>query len=125
MLICNRCQSIFKPPRTNKNNPQKFCSNACTREAHKSIKQPRPCIHCRCDTLNPKFCNSSCAATYNNTMLPKRKKKLKVKICATCSALCDKKYCSTACNPHRLQMSAEEKILYTKAKKNEAWARYM
>lgn len=31
------------------------------------------CLNCQDETLNPKFCSRSCAATYNNKRNPKRK----------------------------------------------------
>jgi hypothetical protein len=40
------------------------------------------CLHCQAETLNPKFCSRSCAATYNNIHFPKQKTK---KICLVCS----------------------------------------
>jgi len=39
------------------------------------------CIQCGSETMNPKFCSSSCSATYNNKV-PKRK--LKVLSCKHC-----------------------------------------
>ena len=70
MLTCNHCQTLFKPNRTNKFNPQKFCSNECVRTAKQSKKQLHPCLQCSALTSNSKFCSSSCAATYNNTIKP-------------------------------------------------------
>jgi len=32
------------------------------------------CIVCQCETSNPKFCTRSCAARFNNTAFPKKKK---------------------------------------------------
>jgi len=81
-------------------------------------------MHCGSDTRNPKFCNSSCAASYNNTIKPKRIKKYK--ICPTCGAEHTKrKFCSDTCNPNRLNMTMEEKYRYARARQNEAWQRYM
>lgn len=31
------------------------------------------CLFCKVETSNPKFCSRSCAATFNNTLVPKRK----------------------------------------------------
>lgn len=124
MLTCNHCQTLFKPTRTNKSNPQKFCSNECVRTAKQSKKQLRPCLQCNILTSNNKFCSNSCAATHNNTITPKKKKKYN--ICPTCGTEHTRiKYCSDACNPNRLKLSPEEKIHYVRAKKNEAWQRYM
>lgn len=33
------------------------------------------CENCQVETSNPKFCSSSCAASYNNKRFPKRKRK--------------------------------------------------
>jgi hypothetical protein len=124
MLTCSHCQSPFKPKRTNKNKPKKYCSTACAREAKKSKKELHECVQCKSLTLNPKFCSNSCAATYNNTASPKRKKQYK--ICPTCGVEHTRiKYCSDECNPRRLKLTEEEKYFYTRAKKNEAWQRYM
>lgn len=67
MLTCAHCQAEFVPRRTNKKNPQKYCSTVCSREVHKSTKCSHLCLSCNTATLNPRFCSSSCAATYNNT----------------------------------------------------------
>lgn len=45
--------------------------------------KPMPCVKCLKDTTNPKFCSRKCAATYNNTHQPKRKKEGSCKDCAT------------------------------------------
>jgi hypothetical protein len=124
MLTCNHCQTLFKPTRTNNANPQKFCSNECVRTSKQSKKQLHPCLLCSTLTINSKFCSNSCAATYNNTATPKRKKQFK--ICPTCGKEHRRiKFCSSECNPNRLKLSPEEKIHYVRAKKNEAWQRYM
>lgn len=39
------------------------------------------CLNCGKETSNPKFCNRSCAAKYNNVHHPKRKTKKKCTIC--------------------------------------------
>ena len=124
MLTCLQCQHTFVPNRTNKKNPQKYCSIACVKIAQASKKQIHTCFNCSKETTNPKFCSSSCAATHNNTVKPKRIKQYK--ICPTCGTQHSRsKYCSDNCNPHRLKLSEEEKIHYIRAKKNEAWQRYM
>lgn len=43
------------------------------------------CLQCKLDTANPKFCNKSCAAKFNNTKSPKRRPESK---CADCSLPC-------------------------------------
>jgi hypothetical protein len=124
MLQCMRCQTLFRPKRTNKNKPRKYCSPDCAKEVHKSQKVLHCCVQCGGQTFNPKFCSRSCSATYNNTLVPKRNKTYS--ICPTCGTEhTRKKYCCDECNPRRLNLSEDEKYFYTRAKKNEAWARYM
>ena len=57
------------------------------------------CLCCNNETSNPKFCNSSCAASYNNTTSPKRKL---TNTCKTCSELIPSKdtYCSPCWKKH-------------------------
>ena len=43
----------------------------------------RPCLSCRTLTSNPKFCSRRCAAKVNNSLFPKRKRKVS---CTSCSA---------------------------------------
>jgi 5-methylcytosine-specific restriction endonuclease McrA len=124
MNTCSHCQTLFRPARTNKKKPKKYCSLACVREAKQSKKEPQNCVYCGTLTLNPKFCSSSCAASYNNTIVPKRKKQYR--ICPTCGIEHRRiKFCSDECNPRKLKLTSEEKYFYTRAKKNEAWQRYM
>ena len=40
------------------------------------------CLNCQKETTNPKFCNRSCAASYNNKVKPKRQKE--IKLCIIC-----------------------------------------
>lgn len=40
------------------------------------------CLNCSKETKNPKFCCRSCAAKFNNVLVPKRKKK--TKYCISC-----------------------------------------
>jgi hypothetical protein len=42
------------------------------------------CINCAVDTTNPKFCGRKCAATYNNKMFPKRRRKRLIPNCSKC-----------------------------------------
>lgn len=57
------------------------------------------CINCNCETVNPKFCSSSCAASYNNRIHPKRKKRLW--FCKTCGKEIKSRtsYCIPDCQP--------------------------
>ncbi len=57
------------------------------------------CINCNKETSNPKFCSRSCAATYNNSIKPKRVKLPRSK-CKQCGKECSRQatsYCSTSC----------------------------
>lgn len=56
------------------------------------------CLFCGKTTLNPKFCNSSCAASYNNSIYPKRTKKQY--FCIACGIVLHTvtKYCNTCIN---------------------------
>lgn len=52
---------------------------------HTREKVAVACSVCRAETTNPKFCSQSCAATYNNTRKPKRRKSQPVqKVCKYC-----------------------------------------
>lgn len=64
MLKCIHCQELFKPSRTNNNNPKKYCSVSCSKDAHK--RKVNKCVACDADTYNAKFCCSSCSASYTN-----------------------------------------------------------
>ena len=61
------------------------------------------CLQCGAATSNPKFCNKSCAATYNNKKHPKRYLEGK---CVVCGSPIKKrnKYCDS-CNPFILDYS--------------------
>lgn len=59
------------------------------------------CLECGNQTVNPKFCNRSCAAKYNNKHYPKRKRTKNTAVCPICG---DEfylknggKYCSVQC----------------------------
>jgi len=89
-------------------NTQKFCSYKCTGiyygpEASRRLKKKflKKCFNPECNnqTENPKFCSHTCAASYNNTINPKRKPEHKCKNCGKninnthwyCSDECKKK----------------------------------
>lgn len=81
-------------------------------------------MHCGNETCNPKFCNSSCAASYNNSTKPKKQKVYN--ICPTCGTRHRRpKFCSDKCNPNRLNMTEDEKYKYIRSRMNESWQRYM
>lgn len=55
------------------------------------------CLNCSCETTNPKFCNKSCAAKFNNTKFPKRKQEkypCSVKDCISVRKSSRNKLCS-------------------------------
>jgi len=131
MLNCAHCQSIFKPYRTNNSKPQKYCNIKCYKDSKKVKKKFYFCIQCGKNTINPKFCNSSCAASYNNKGRRRHSKPdalwSLVKLCKTCGKETARLvYCSNDCNPKKkTHLTKEEKYELSRAIKNEAWARYM
>jgi len=120
MFECKQCHKDFKPKRTGKT--PKFCSRDC----YKASKQPtlNKCLQCG-EQTKTKFCNKSCAATYNNTIDPKRKKEsLLWRQCAKCGNLTkNKKHCSMECR--KKYKTPEEQYKAKRAIYNEANARYM
>jgi hypothetical protein len=56
------------------------------------------CLHCNKETNNPKFCSSSCAARYNNSHFPKRRRQHY--FCKSCGAETGyrRSYCKS-CDP--------------------------
>lgn len=57
------------------------------------------CINCQNETINPKFCSKSCAASHNNRISPKRHK-TKLNYCLMCQKLISShhsKYCNKQC----------------------------
>ena len=98
--ICDFCKQPFGNPRI-----RKFCSNKCN---NKSRVLPRTNITCKnsdCQEVfehfgivKREFCSQSCAATYNNTVTPKRQSGLNK--CFVCPRQCRTKsrlYCSPNC----------------------------
>lgn len=55
------------------------------------------CIVCQKETGNPKFCSSSCAATHNNKMYPKRKPKFRG-VCKNCGIKMYKRHSKDFCS---------------------------
>ena len=67
------------------------------------------CLNCNKDTKNPKFCCSSCSASYNNKNAQWRKKYgilKEEKTCLQCGKICLNKFCSSNC--HRLHEMREK-----------------
>ena len=91
------------------------------------------CLKCQIKLLRKeqkKFCSRSCAASFNNTGRRRHSKPdapwSTVKLCKTCGKETPRPvYCSNECNPKRLNLTAEEKLVRHKAIHNEAWHRYM
>ena len=66
----------------------------------------RLCLHCGKTTTNPKFCSSSCAASYNNLNHPKRYEERRAKrIIPTC------KYCG-------IQVEGKRRVTCTNCNRN-------
>lgn len=71
------------------------------------------CLNCNTPISNLKFCSRSCAATYNNTKFPKRKRiELRCKQCNIIipSTVNNKKYCSVQCNGYALKNKKHKEI---------------
>lgn len=69
------------------------------------------CIQCEVDTINPKFCSRSCAASYNNKSQPKRKRMTTnpCKICGSNILRGSRSFCSHACySTYRWQQTLEK-----------------
>ena len=84
-LICDGCGITFTrllrehTKRMNKGVKKVLCKNGC----HPPAKM-NSCVRCGTPTINPKFCSSSCAATINGKLYPKRKGKKITKVCTVC-----------------------------------------
>lgn len=81
-LVCPRCKKQFKRTVGSYNRSIMrmgtcFCSDSC-----RLWKPPNRCNFCDKETKNPKFCSTSCSATYNNKNKPKREKA--DKFCSGC-----------------------------------------
>lgn len=97
MNDCKWCGSHTKNP--------KYCSLSCAAKAQPRDKKMKPitiCLHCNKSfsqtRKDNKFCNRSCAASYNNHVSPKVSKK-ETKTCLVCSQYVPKGntlYCSNA-----------------------------
>ena len=73
------------------------------------------CLNCNKETNNPKFCNRSCSAIYNNRAFPKRKKGIsdRIKVCKNCGKEYRgnaRKYCSNICYLQTKQSKMVKKI---------------
>ena len=96
-LICNVCLKPFLKrfaefKAQNKVKPQVnyYCSKECQNNRNKIIKHNKSCLHCGKEiTANnlteikrKKFCNSSCAASYNNIRKPPKQE---LRVCKRCN----------------------------------------
>lgn len=74
---CLRCGAMFRPKRTRRGRPAKFCSTTCAAQAQKRLSE-RPCLSCRRMFLPPDgatvHCSKACAARTSG--LAKRKPRL-------------------------------------------------
>ena len=85
----------------------------------------RKCQLCNKETKNPKFCSSSCSATFNNKINPKRKPESKCIDCGkaitTSRTRCREHYLMWAKNKEAKDMTLQEAI-YWKHHKSSAFA---
>ena len=95
-------------------------------------KKPRSygsCKHCsnKIRSYEKKiFCNLSCAASYNNTIKPKRKSTKVMKPCLYCNNPTNGKYCSTKCSgeSRRLFTDSTKALQYKRSRVRETSAHY-
>jgi len=80
------------------------------------------CLQCGKETSNPKFCSTSCAATYNNKRAPKRRK-IQTGVCAYCGkpTYNRRKYCP-GCYYKMLDSYTLADVQYDKHHISSAWA---
>lgn len=75
----------------------------------------RTCVQCdqplplKPTSVNRKFCNRSCAATYNNRASPKRQKEGRCPECETPVSFSRKRYCSPSCRKQAKQKRLAER----------------
>ena len=107
ICICQICHSEFQPKK-GRANVNKYCSHKCgsigsslkTQEQYN--KEPKTCACCN-DALpyrkrNNKFCDSSCAATYNNSGTRRHGAgPNSCKVCGQPTGSSARKYCSLDC----------------------------
>ena len=121
-LVCPKCEKSFEirkgsVSRALRQRPGKpILCRKCSNPHPKKTPILVQCAQCGTLTSNPKFCRKSCAATYNNLRMPKRKKE--PKFCKGCGAptkktrktcsLCRKKkdYASLTLEEVKLEMGS-------------------
>jgi 5-methylcytosine-specific restriction endonuclease McrA len=128
---CQQCKISFTP---RNDSPGIFCSKSCNAKYHNSrrIHKPkisdRKCLQCNADIFKPnKFCNSSCAATFNNKLHPKKSAKIhNCPCCGTETKTNHGKYCSNACYQagRPKKYTPEQAVLRRKQLNREVAANY-
>jgi len=81
------------------------------------------CLNCNIKTNNPRFCNRSCAASYNNK-ITKPKEKIG---CLNCGVLLarGRKYCSNQCQAEKTKALINEQILRGEKVQHQQIRRYL
>ena len=69
----------------------------------------KSCIECHTSTTNPKFCTSSCAATHNNRLFPKRSMQGRCMICGS-KTPSSRRYCTT-CRKREWGIESEQEYI--------------
>lgn len=105
---CEYCGQDYKP-RKKRN---KYCGNDCYVAHRESKKITTPCLECGTEFKSPKhenrkFCGSSCAATFNNRITPKRGPEGE---CKECKAEIPKRW--TYCTDCRIAGRNQSKSCY-------------
>ena len=72
------------------------------------------CLNCECETTNPKFCGSSCSASYNNRGI-RRHGSSPHKQCLNCeNETINRKYCCFECSSEHKKQLKHDRIEETK-----------
>jgi protein-arginine kinase activator protein McsA len=106
------------------------CRTIQQRHMDKYHAKPKVCPTCQSilpwEKRANKFCNSSCAATFNNSAVPKRKSTKIEKPCAHCGTITlNPKFCSRECEQSsKYSPMTEEKLIIVRAAKAEVSAKY-
>ena len=118
MGICEhpKCNNLVKTKEA------RFCSLRCANSRPRSAEfkkdKRRTCKECQYEyqysALEQKFCNSSCAAKYNNrTYIKRNSRSLKTKECQNCKKKTNNpKYCSVDCQHELRQRQRYEEAEY-------------
>ena len=72
------------------------------------------CLNCKKNTKNPKFCNHSCSASYNNRIY--KKKILEPRHCLFCGCLLirQKKFCNSKCQAENTKKNKLQEFISTR-----------